>query len=1454
MLEDAHGVDVRSDRIEAKGSVLEGAEDVTVDARDITAWGVAENGSDIDINAGTLHTTHGLGRGMADATVTADTIAVKNDTFDRTSYGRAFTGVENTAITADTVASSSLLNRSSDSTLVADEVYADEIGERADSTLIAARELYTTPEPRTVRDYELPLTTADRHTELETDALLITPQDVDGSITYDGPWEQLREELQQLDPAGLSTDHLDLRERLDDSYDDPMGLQKDIERVRRIDQQLTEGTVTDDHDDDTYQVLAEVYDTDEETIAGLLNEKEAVVEDLFASPGSITSIEGTERGVAVATRNSMLTETEEQTITIDSIEASSILNDSSTTSVDASYLRAERRMFDDASELDIAADRIEGPRIGRRLTDSTVEAQYVGGDDAELFQRSAGIDLDADRIEGGDVLDNAWDVTVKVDDLRADSLGYWAEDVHIDAGTVEADQLYERAEDSSIEAGAVQADEVLNDARHTSLAADYLEASSIGDGAYNVVVAAQEFEGDMDGVSDETTVITPDDREGTIQYTGDWDRLTPALEQGVENKAFRMDPLTDRVFEDPDQLVDDMTALSVISQVSFAPGTPDDKGSHDALEEEYEEHPDTFTDAVTEPYGDDFANSLFVIDELFGDWTTFYQDHGDDLEEDDFDILDNLYKNIKNSDRIGRDRDEVADRMADVFLQYRDELKEWDRSARRGFTGAAIALEEVFDTDIDTYMGDRDEETVIEDLAVTEAVMQSARDADEEFSEAIDHYRDEFEATEDVFRALVTNEDEEWSEAPQNMAYIEDLTGANWREIVANGDGTVDGVRDELEIVAALGDAHDEYDRDVDDALGRVQAAYQEQHDDLARLVAEDKDSLLTALPLLGELDVDLDTAERWAEGRDAATVIDTLDLMHTGAGLVPEYTDEEATEKARKVMEDYREQLLGLDDELRRDVAKQLFNIPALLDKDLDDWLASGDYREDLDVVQALKAATHATDLDPDDARDAVAERYRATTDRTRELAREDPDLVEPMLQLETVTDTAWEQLVEQDDDALRRQARTVKELYDGKGYDTTDEEVQELYREHEDLLHGLVDDEEGRYLVRNATQLEEAAEMPIEEFIDTFQGGAPDDLTMAPEYGAEKLITTDGEVTDDVDEAATQAYQDGVATLERLARNAGRFAFELSTERQEDVLAEVVPEEAVDAIDVEAEEHVVAQIGEQIGQAYQDGDQELAEELKEAKHEYEERLDRAKRERAFDEVGLEYGDDPDYGDLDPGTVRDALDQFVQEYLDDCNIRQTAAQVSDSIVVDADVGGNAVEVSAWDKDLDTLPYKDRQVPCTFPGGMDSYEHNFLGYMADPETQVLTIETEEQSGAALLNRVEHDGDQYLFLHSVESDDGITASTGVSQAIDDALREYTRTVADDPDEPDVEGLIYSMDGHNSAARDFQDVVRRDDGFEEETIEVEKYGRHDLHFDGGYPDDPSVTAYVKEYGEL
>lgn len=418
--------------------------------------------------------------------------------------------------------------------------------------------------------------------------------------------------------------------------------------------------------------------------------------------------------------------------------------------------------------------------------------------------------------------------------------------------------------------------------------------------------------------------------------------------------------------------------------------------------------------------------------------------------------------------------------------------------------------------------------------------------------------------------------------------------------------------------------------------------------------------------------------------------------------------------------------------------------------------------------------------------------------------------------------------------------------------------EKAQELYQNEKDLLYQMQEDfEAGDFLVEAAVVLETETPMNTEEFLNEFENG-----------NSEKVIGEGFQAS-----STNEKYDEGVEKLESLARIEGNYQTEIDYEQ---VIQEVMQGHS-DQIDIEQVEQKALQsdenfetilFGEElnqlIGQTMQENP-EKGQELIDKRDELKTQIENEKRLQAFyNTINTEIEDadareqlynqvaqgSPDFTDLNPDQVTNMLDTLATEHLEDNNsayhdAKELAQQIDQNETPD-------VEFEIYDKSLENMPYKrDRELPCTFPGSTHETAPTFLNYMLDPATQVGTIETEKGDGLALMKMVEHDNENFLYVHSVEADKGenIASNHETATQIQQHIEQYAQTVAQEDIELD--GIMYSMDQHNNGTPvNFQETVKENENvndYDIEELELNQLGTEHYGFD--QPLEQGIEVYQK-----
>lgn len=426
--------------------------------------------------------------------------------------------------------------------------------------------------------------------------------------------------------------------------------------------------------------------------------------------------------------------------------------------------------------------------------------------------------------------------------------------------------------------------------------------------------------------------------------------------------------------------------------------------------------------------------------------------------------------------------------------------------------------------------------------------------------------------------------------------------------------------------------------------------------------------------------------------------------------------------------------------------------------------------------------------------------------------------------------------------------------------------EAAKRLYREHSGLLHEI----DGKYdaspfLIESAPVIEAETGLTTEEFLDIFEGGNPE------------RVLGDGFVSRD----GREHHDEGVEELERLAHNEGDYETDIN---YEGIVRDSLGVDLAENIDLNqvkerAENNDRSleavlfddELGQLIGEEMQE-DPEEGQRLVEKKGDLKERIKEEKRLQAFEEVihktvedesvrerayrEIHESDNPDLDFLAQEDVKEMLGALAEDHLS-----ENSSAYRDAERLSNRMDGNEVQFEIYDKSLEKMPYKeDRELPCTFPGSVHHTSHLFMNYMLDPATQVGKIETEKGNGVALMKMVEHEGDDFLYVHSVEADKGVNIASDkeISRAIQGQIEEYAEELSQqEPEiahgnetrEIDVEGILYSMERHNNGTPgNFQDALKEDGDYFAERVSPEHVGlKHDA-FDHDFED--GVRAYRKE----
>ena len=141
--------------------------------------------------------------------------------------------------------------------------------------------------------------------------------------------------------------------------------------------------------------------------------------------------------------------------------------------------------------------------------------------------------------------------------------------------------------------------------------------------------------------------------------------------------------------------------------------------------------------------------------------------------------------------------------------------------------------------------------------------------------------------------------------------------------------------------------------------------------------------------------------------------------------------------------------------------------------------------------------------------------------------------------------------------------------------------------------------------------------------------------------------------------------------------------------------------------------------------------------------------------------------------------------------------------------------------------------------------------------MLDPATQVGKIETDKGDGVALMKLVEHEGEDFLYVHSVEAEkgDNIASDKAVANTIQDQIEDYAQEILHEEHElmyedgeVKPERILYSMDQHNNGTpQNFQEVLMDDEEYSVQNAELNQLGLEHNSFDHDLSD--GVRVYQK-----
>jgi hypothetical protein len=422
--------------------------------------------------------------------------------------------------------------------------------------------------------------------------------------------------------------------------------------------------------------------------------------------------------------------------------------------------------------------------------------------------------------------------------------------------------------------------------------------------------------------------------------------------------------------------------------------------------------------------------------------------------------------------------------------------------------------------------------------------------------------------------------------------------------------------------------------------------------------------------------------------------------------------------------------------------------------------------------------------------------------------------------------------------------------------------EAAKKLYSEKKDFLEQIqANYDVSPFIIGSAPVIEAEMGTSPEEFVETFDGG---DSSRVIGEGFRSRGVVGGQ------------YERGIRKLESLARREGNFETEIDYEETvrgtigEELFHDLDLAESIrNADDVESilfEEEFGRLIGEMM-----EKNPERGQELIDKRNELKNRIDEEKRNEALkyamkqgiedSEIGEEAyreiieSESPDLGFLRQENVEGMLESLAEEHLsDDCSAYHEARVLADNM------DGREVEFELYDKSFENMPYRaDRDLPCTFPGSSHAKSAVFTSYMLDPATQIGKIETDKGEGVALMKLVEHEGDGFLYVHSVESDRGenIASDKEMAREIQNQIESYAEEIShlryevSDSREIEMEGIMYCMDTHNQGtASSFQRALRDYDDPDVEELELEHVGLQHRGFDNDI--EHGVSVYQKPVG--
>ena len=433
--------------------------------------------------------------------------------------------------------------------------------------------------------------------------------------------------------------------------------------------------------------------------------------------------------------------------------------------------------------------------------------------------------------------------------------------------------------------------------------------------------------------------------------------------------------------------------------------------------------------------------------------------------------------------------------------------------------------------------------------------------------------------------------------------------------------------------------------------------------------------------------------------------------------------------------------------------------------------------------------------------------------------------------------------------------EARLVDNLTSMTGKGTMKEEAAEkIYNEDRELLYEVQDRYEASpFLIESMPTIETEIGLSPREFLGTFNGGS-----------SERVLGEGFQST----EVIGGQYEEGVEKLESLARIEGNYQTDIA---YDEVIRDVLGAKVASEIDIDraleaaenSERSVEAilfgdELGKLIGQKMQE-DPEEGQEIVEKRDQLKEHLEEQKREKAFEDVieeeivdpelkeqayrEVQSSENPELGFLGQEQVRGMLETLADEHLS-----ENSSAYHDAERLSREMDGREISFEVYDKSLENMPYQeDRSLPCTFPGSKHNTSTVFLNYMLDPGTQVGKIKTDKGDGVALMKVVEYEGDDFLYVHSVEADrgDNIASDKDAANAIRDQIEEYAQELSEEgyeivydgeTREVDLEGVLYSMERHNNGTPgNFQEVLKEDDEYGVERTALDQVGLEHDGFD-------------------